>query len=92
MKFLEGWFDETLPKAPIEKLSLLRLDGDLYESTIIALENLYPKLSIGGFIIIDDFNAFQFCKKAILDYRLRNEIKEDIIEIDKEAVFWRKER
>lgn len=92
VKFIEGWFDETLPKAPIEKLSLLRLDGDLYESTIVALENLYPKLSIGGFVIIDDFNAFQFCKKAVLDYRLAHNINEEIIEIDKEAVFWRKER
>ena len=92
VKFIEGWFDETLPKAPIEKLSLLRLDGDLYESTIIALESLYPKLAIGGFIIIDDFNAFQFCKKAVLDYRLANDINETMIEIDKEAIFWRKER
>ena len=92
VKFIKGWFDETLPKAPIEKLSLLRLDGDLYESTIIALESLYPKLAIGGFIIIDDFNAFQFCKKAVLDYRLANDINETMIEIDKEAIFWRKER
>ncbi len=92
VEFLEGWFDRTLPNAPIEKLSLLRLDGDLYESTTIALESLYPKLSIGGFIIIDDFNAFQFCKKAVLDYRQANKINEDIIEIDKEAVFWRKEK
>lgn len=92
VKFIEGWFDETLANVPIERLSLLRLDGDLYESTIIALENLYPKLSIGGFIIIDDFNAFQFCKKAVLDYRLAHEIEEEIITIDKEAVFWRKEK
>lgn len=92
VKFIEGWFDETLPKAPIEKLSLLRLDGDLYESTIIALQSLYPKLAIGGFVIIDDFNAFQFCKKAVLDYRLENDINENMIEIDKEAIFWRKEK
>lgn len=92
VKFIKGWFDETLPKAPIEKLSLLRLDGDLYESTIVALENLYPKLSIGGFVIIDDFNAFQFCKKAVSDYRLAHNIEEKIIDIDKEAVFWRKEK
>jgi len=92
VKFIQGWFDETLPKAPIEKLSLLRLDGDLYESTIIALDSLYPKLAIGGFVIIDDFNAFQFCKKAVLDYRLANDINENMIEIDKEAIFWRKER
>jgi len=92
VRFIEGWFDETLPKVSIEKLSLLRLDGDLYESTIIALENLYPKLSIGGFVIIDDFNAFEFCKKAVMDYRLTHGIDEKIIEIDKEAVFWRKKK
>ena len=92
VKFIEGWFDETLPKAPIQKLSLLRLDGDLYESTIIALESLYPKLAIGGFVIIDDFNAFQFCKKAVLDYRLSNDINENMIEINRKAIFWRKEK
>lgn len=92
VKFIEGWFDETLPKAPIQKLSLLRLDGDLYESTIIALESLYPKLAIGGFVIIDDYNAFQFCKKAVLDYRLTNDINENMIEIDNEAIFWRKQK
>ena len=68
------------------------LSGDLYESTIIALESLYPKLAIGGFVIIDDFNAFQFCKNAVLDYRLANDINESMIEIDNEAIFWRKER
>lgn len=91
VKFLEGWFEETLPKAPIDKLALLRLDGDLYESTYTALENLYPKLSKGGFVIIDDFNTFKFCKKAVLDYRSANRIDQKISKIDKEAVFWRKE-
>lgn len=79
VKFLEGWFHESLPAAPIESLSLLRLDGDLYESTSIALKNLYPKLEPGGFVIIDDYNAFSFCKKAVDDYRRENEIKEEII-------------
>jgi O-methyltransferase len=53
--FLQGWFKDTLPTASIEKLALLRLDGDMYESTMDALGNLYPKLSSGGFCIIDDF-------------------------------------
>src|SRR5690606_12047597 len=91
VKFIEGWFDETLPKAPIEKLSLLRLDGDLYESTIIDLVRLCPKLTIGGFIIIDVFNAFKFCEEAVLEYRLAQNIREEIVKIDPEAVFWRKE-
>jgi hypothetical protein len=53
--FLQGWFKDTLPNAPIEKLCVLRLDGDMYGSTIEALLNLYPRLSKGGFCIIDDY-------------------------------------
>lgn len=90
IKFLEGWFDQTLTNAPIEKLSLLRLDGDLYESTYVALKYLYTKLSLGGFVIIDDYNAFQFCKKAVDDFRFENKIEEEMFEIDQEAVYWRK--
>ena len=92
VKFLKGWFSETLPKAPMQKLSLLRLDGDMYESTWDALVNLYPKLSIGGFIIIDDWNAVKGCKKAVEDYRLTNNITEKIVTIDWASVFWKKER
>ena len=88
--FLDGWFSSTLPSAPINKLSLLRLDGDLYESTHLALRHLYPKLSVGGFVIIDDYNAFPNCKKAVSDFREENSITAPISEIDEEAVFWRK--
>jgi O-methyltransferase len=59
--FLEGWFKNTLPTAPIEKLSVLRLDGDVYGSTLEALLNLYPRLSMGGFCIIDDYNLVLLC-------------------------------
>ena len=57
MKFLVGWFKDTLPGAPIETLSVMRLDGDMYESTWQAIEALYPKLSPGGFCIVDDFGS-----------------------------------
>jgi O-methyltransferase len=67
VKFLKGFFSETLPTSPIEKLSILRLDGDMYESTMDGLVNLYPKLSVGGYILIDDW-GLQPCKDAINDY------------------------
>jgi O-methyltransferase len=89
--FLEGWFKDTLTKAPITKLALIRLDADMYESTFQALENLYPKLSYGGYIIIDDYNAFQNCKQAVDDYRREYSISDSIIKIDREAIYWRKE-
>lgn len=92
VKFLKGWFKDTLPNAPISKLSLLRLDGDMYESTMDAITVLYPKLSIGGYLIVDDWGAVAGCKKAIEDYRKENNITEPIIEIDWTGVYWRKER
>jgi O-methyltransferase len=92
VQFLKGWFKDTLPVAPIDKLAILRLDGDMYESTMDGLTNLYPKLSIGGFIIIDDWGAITGCKKAVLDYRKQHKINEEILEIDWTGVYWKKEK
>lgn len=90
--FLKGWFKDTIPTAPIKKLSLLRLDGDMYESTIDVLIYLYPKLSKGGFCIVDDWGAIPACRKAVEDYWLVNNLKEDIIDIDWTGVYWEKTR
>jgi O-methyltransferase len=92
VKFLKGWFADTLPSAPIAQLAVLRLDGDMYGSTMDALEALYPKLSPGGYCIVDDYHAVQGCRKAIHDYRSRMQITEPIEEIDRLGVFWRKSR
>ncbi|KAA6187407.1 macrocin O-methyltransferase [Thiohalocapsa marina] len=89
VQFLPGWFKDTLPTAPIERLAVLRLDGDLYESTKDALVNLYPKLSPGGFVIIDDYNI-RSCREAVDDYRLAQGIEEPIEDIDGWGVFWRR--
>ena len=88
--FLKGWFRDTLPHAPIEKLAVLRCDGDLYESTMDSLVNLYPKVSRGGFVIIDDYNALSVCKKAVHDYREANGISDTIVPVDSSAVYWRR--
>lgn len=91
VSFLKGWFKDTLPKCEIEKLAVLRLDGDLFESTIQALENLYPKLSKGGFVIIDDYGAFEQCRSAVHQFRESHEISTPIVQIDWTGAFWRKE-
>lgn len=90
--FKKGWFKDTLPESEkeISNIALLRLDGDYYESTILALTHLYPKLSQGGYLIIDDYNAFECCKSAVDDYRKKMGIKEPIQSIDKEAIFWQR--
>ena len=90
VQFLKGWFSETLPTAPIEKIAVLRLDGDMYGSTWDAIEALYPKLSSGGFCIVDDFGAVEGCRKAVMDYREKHGITDPITEIDGMGVYWRK--
>ncbi len=91
VKFLVGWFKDTLPTAPVEKISLLRLDGDLYESTIQALDALYPKLSVGGFCVIDDYGTLpDQAGRAVHDYRDQHGITDEIIDIDGNGAFWRK--
>ena len=88
--FLEGWFKDTLPRAPIEALALLRLDGDLYESTIVALNSLYGKLSVGGYVIVDDYHVVAGCRQAIDDFLSDRGISPRISEIDGVGVFWQK--
>ena len=88
--FLKGWFKETLPSAPVERLAILRLDGDMYESTILALTSLYSKLSPGGFCIIDDGNV-PGCHAAVGDFRKRSGISEEIVKIDDWGFYWRKQ-
>jgi hypothetical protein len=90
VQFLKGWFKDTLPAAPIRKLALLRLDGDMYESTMDALTHLYPKLSSGGYIIIDDWGVIEACRLAVQDYRREHRITEEIIPIDEDGVYWQK--
>ncbi|MGP8297716.1 TylF/MycF family methyltransferase [Streptomyces inhibens] len=87
--FLPGWFSETLPAAPIDKLAVLRLDGDLYDSTTDALTSLFPKLSVGGFVIVDDYKI-PSCRQAIHDYRDAHGIEDELVKIDGESVFWRR--
>ena len=88
--FLKGWFRDTLPAAPIEKLAILRLDGDLYESTIQPLQALYDKVSAGGFIIVDDYHLFANCRTAVTDFRRSRDILDRIHDIDGSAIFWQR--
>lgn len=89
VRFLAGWFRDTLPAAPVEHLAVLRLDGDMYESTWDALTALAPKVSPGGFVIVDDYHAVAGCRQAVDDYRAANAIDAPLRTIDWAGVFWR---
>ena len=90
VRFLVGWFRDTLPNAPIGPLAILRLDGDMYESTIEALAHLYPKLSVGGYVIIDDYGSVRGCRRAVEDFRTKHQIKEELLRADHTAVYWQR--
>lgn len=90
VRFLAGWFKDSLPSAPIDEIALLRLDADMYESTIQALTSLYPKLARGGYVIIDDYNALPNCKAAVHDFRNMFGIEDEIRAIDWSGVYWQK--
>ncbi len=92
VKFLQGWFKDTLPAAPISTIAVLRLDGDMYESTMDTLNALYAKVSPGGFVIVDDYGLPEdACKRAVHDFRNAHGLTEPIIDIDGFGAFWRRE-
>ena len=90
VRFLTGWFKDTLPTAPIERLAVLRLDGDMYESTMDALEALYPKLSPGGFVIVDDYGASPHAGRPSTTSARAHGITDPIETIDWTGVYWQR--
>ncbi len=92
VRFLVGWFEDTLPAAPINQLAVLRMDGDMYSSTIQSLRSLYHKLSTGGYAIVDDYGNLAPCRQAVDDFRVEQKITEPLRQIDWTGVFWEKLR
>jgi len=90
VRFLKGWFKDTLPTAPIETIGVLRLDGDLYESTMTTLTALYDRVVPGGFVVVDDYRFITACREAIDEFREARGIHDPIVEIDWNAARWRK--
>jgi O-methyltransferase len=89
VEFLKGWFCDSLPKAPIENLAILRLDGDMYSSTMDALQNLYHKVSKGGYVIVDDYYSWPSCRNAVTDFLAERSIECEIKAIDGDGAYWK---
>ena len=90
VRFLQGWFKDTLPAAPIESVAVARLDGDLYESTTDALSALWPRVSPGGFVVVDDYGAIDACRQATDEFRAREGITDELVQIDWTGYAWRR--
>jgi O-methyltransferase len=69
---VKGMVQKTLPTATLDRIALLRLDTDWYESTVCELENLCPLLTHNGVLIIDDYGHMRGQRKAVDEYFVRN--------------------
>lgn len=88
--FVKGFFSDTLPACPVERIAVLRLDGDMYEPTIVSLRALYDKVSPGGFIIVDDYGYIASCRQAVADFAVERGLFIELTMIDWSGAYWRK--
>jgi Macrocin-O-methyltransferase (TylF) len=91
VRFVPGFFEETLPGLSDGRWAVVRLDGDTYEATWTALQFLYPGLSAGGYLIVDDYGALEECGRAVDEFRSHNGISEPLQEVDWTCKRWRRE-
>lgn len=92
VEYVEGWFSDTIPKLKneLKEIAVLRLDGDMYESTIVVLNELYDLVPVGGYIIIDDY-CLVGCAKAVEDFRHEKNISSPLNRINNCIVYWEKQ-
>jgi O-methyltransferase len=90
VRFVEGFFEQTLPALAGGRWSIVRLDGDSYQATRVALEALYDGLSVGGHLIVDDYLSVDECRAAVDEFRAQRGITEPIVEIDWSSVRWQR--
>lgn len=91
LSFVPGFFQDTLPRLAGRQWSIVRLDGDTYDSIKVALASLYPGLSAGGYLIVDDYLSLDECREAVDDFRREHCITEPIEEVDWSGVRWRRD-
>ena len=91
VRFVPGFFEETMPGLTGRTWSLLRLDADTYEATWLALSALYPGLAAGGYVVVDDYHVMPECGRAVDDFRARYGIEEPLEQVDWTCMRWRRE-
>lgn len=91
VRFVPGFFEETLPGLSAHRWAIARLDGDTYEATRLTLQCLYPGLAVGGHLIVDDYVIMPECRRAVDEYRRLHVVTEPLEEVDWTCVRWRRE-
>ena len=74
LRFVKGMVEDTIPATIPDRIAILRLDTDFYSSTKHELEHLYPRLSPGGILIIDDYGAFPGSRMATDEYAAEHQL------------------
>jgi hypothetical protein len=90
VEFLPGFFEESLAGLAGRPWSLVRIDADTYEPTRAALDALYPGLTPGGYVVLDDYGSFEGCRRAVDEFRSEHGIADPIEEIDFTGARWRR--
>ena len=90
INYHKGWFQDTVPKDAheIKKIAILRLDGDFYNNTKVCLEYLYDNVVSNGLIIIDDYGTYDGCKKAVDEFRMKNNIDSFLHYSNPDCRYW----
>jgi hypothetical protein len=89
--FVPGWFRDTMAQVPSTEIAVLRLDGDMYESTMDPLTHLYDRIPSGGYVVVDDYHVVPSAKAAVHDFLDARGEKVSLCEIDGVGVFFRKD-
>ena len=92
VRFVPGFFEQTMPGLAGGRWAVVRLDADTYEATRAALDALYPGLAVGGYLIVDDYGVMerQECRRAVDEFRARHGIEEPLEPVDWTCVRWRR--
>ena len=72
VRIIPGWFEKTLRTAPVDRIAILHVDADWYESVKLVLDVFYDKVVPGGFIILNDYGAWEGCNHALADFFAEN--------------------
>lgn len=95
IKMHVGWFQETVPLAvetgTVGQIAVLRLDGDYYASTKVCLDGLYDRVSSGGVVMIDDYGAYEGCRRAVHDFFDERRLRPFLHYTDSFCRYWIKE-
>ena len=86
---VKGWFEDTVPDAAVGPIAFLHLDADWYSSTKIPLETFYDRVQPGGIVLIDDYEAWAGCKRAVKEFRSQRNISAELHPLNRVSVYWK---